>query len=358
MSAQLASSRIEPAEGERRLCSAISEVPGRDSASANGRPSRPVLHLALELGQRPLVLAPVRSPRAWPPPGRPDARSRPARLHVAVEHVARGARVDRLLGRRGARRRASRHGRPRRSRRPRSSRPCERSVPVVPSSTERRTAAFSSGVPAPTAASSAGSIPKSCGTHVVGVEAVRRSARPRAWARPPRTRRAHRRSTLPVPSPCRELSARGRSPRGSPASRHADHLAGRARRVRERPEEVEDRAHRERLAHRHHVLHRLVVERGEHEAEAHRLGCSRPRAPGPRSMLRPQRLQHVGRAAAARGRAVAVLGHQAARAGGDQRRGGRDVEGGRGRPRCRRCPRGRRRPPPARRARAWRAPAR
>ena len=48
---QLAPSRIVPADGERRLCSAISEVPGRDSASANGRPSRPVVDLALELGR-------------------------------------------------------------------------------------------------------------------------------------------------------------------------------------------------------------------------------------------------------------------------------------------------------------------
>ena len=32
-------SRITPADGERRLSSAISEVPGCESASMNGRPS-------------------------------------------------------------------------------------------------------------------------------------------------------------------------------------------------------------------------------------------------------------------------------------------------------------------------------
>ena len=41
---------------------------------------------------------------------------------------------------------------------------------------------------------------------------------------------------------------------------------------------------------------------------------------------RAERLEHVGRARQAGGRAVAVLGHRAAGAGGDQRRGGRDVE--------------------------------
>ena len=47
-----------PADGERRLCSAITDVPGRDSASANGRPSRPVSTSAAEIGERALALAP------------------------------------------------------------------------------------------------------------------------------------------------------------------------------------------------------------------------------------------------------------------------------------------------------------
>ena len=39
------------------MCSAISDVPERASASWNGLPSGPVLGLALELGERPLALA-------------------------------------------------------------------------------------------------------------------------------------------------------------------------------------------------------------------------------------------------------------------------------------------------------------
>ena len=44
-------------------------------------------------------------------------------------------------------------------------------------------------------------------------------------------------------------------------------------------------------------------------------------------MRAPERLEDVGAARQAGGRAVAVLGQRAAGAGGDQRRGGRDVEG-------------------------------
>ena len=74
---------------------------------------------------------------------------------------------------------------------------------------------------------------------------------------------------------------------------------------------------------------------------------------------RAERLEHVGRAGAARRRAVAVLGDGAARAGGDQRRGRRDVERAAARRRCRRCRAGRRgRSARARRARASCAPAR
>ena len=51
MSVTSAPSRITPADGERRLCSAISEMPGRVSASWNGAGLRPVVERGLELGE-------------------------------------------------------------------------------------------------------------------------------------------------------------------------------------------------------------------------------------------------------------------------------------------------------------------
>ena len=124
-----------PADGERRLCSATSDVPGRASASANGRPSRLDAGLALELGQRALALAAVQrlargadervEPDAHAAPA-PDSASRTAR--AAPESIALCARLD--AGRERVRRR-----RPRRSRRPRSARPASARCRGLPSST-------------------------------------------------------------------------------------------------------------------------------------------------------------------------------------------------------------------------------
>ena len=66
----------------------------RESASANGRPSRPRVDLALELGQRPLALARARRARAWPRPGSSSAGAHAlprSRSDVALQHVARAA---------------------------------------------------------------------------------------------------------------------------------------------------------------------------------------------------------------------------------------------------------------------------
>ena len=63
----------------------------------------------------------------------------------------------------------------------------------------------------------------------------------------------------------------------------------------------------------------------EHEPEADVLDAARDRA-GAQIDPGAERLEHVGRAGQAGGRAVAVLGDRAARAGGDQRGGRRDVE--------------------------------
>jgi hypothetical protein len=103
-------------------------------------------------------------------------------------------------------------------------------------------------------------------------------------------------------------------------------MAPRAGRVRQRAEEVEDRPDGELLAHRDDEPRGLMVARGEHEAEAELVDA---RADVLRAQIDPhaERLEHVGRARAAGRGAVAVLGHRAPRAGGDQGGGGRDVEG-------------------------------
>ena len=92
----------------------------------------------------------------------------------------------------------------------------------------------------------------------------------------------------------------------------AEELALGAGRVGQRAEEVEDRAHRQLLADRDDVRGRLVVLRGEHEAEADLVDAGRDLL-GRQLDRHPERLEHVGRAGAAGRRAVAVLGDLAAR---------------------------------------------
>ncbi len=105
----------------------------------------------------------------------------------------------------------------------------------------------------------------------------------------------------------------------------ADDLPRRAGGVRQRAEEVEDRAHGELLAHGDDEAGRAVVRGREHEAEADLLDAARDGV-GREVDPHAERLEHVGRAGQAGRRAVAVLGHRAARARGDQRGGRRDVE--------------------------------
>ena len=206
----LAPSRIEPAEGERRLCSAISEVPGRDRASANGRPS-PLRGstAALELGQADAraCAAPTASRVASTRSSSRTAHAPPAlALHVTVQTVsARGAGVDRLLGSAASPssrvpgpaadvdRRAGVHHRS-----------WERSVPAaaVQDSSEALSALPGGVARAPRRRRPRVRIPKFAGMHLrTRSNLLRRSARPRGWARPPRTHQAHRRSTLPGPFP-------------------------------------------------------------------------------------------------------------------------------------------------------------
>ena len=107
---------------------------------------------------------------------------------------------------------------------------------------------------------------------------------------------------------------------------HADQLVRRAGRVGERPEDVEDRAHAELLAHRRRVLHRAVVDRREHEADAGLADALRDLL-GRQHDVGAERLQHVGAAGFRRHRAAAVLGDPRAGRRGDEHRRGRDVEG-------------------------------
>ena len=107
--------------------------------------------------------------------------------------------------------------------------------------------------------------------------------------------------------------------------RHPDDLPGGAGGVGERAEEVEDRAHGELLAHRDDEPRGAVVRGREHEAEAGLLDAAGDRL-GLEVDPDAERLEQVGRARQAGGRAVAVLGDRAAGAGGDQRRRRRDVE--------------------------------
>ncbi len=92
------------------------------------------------------------------------------------------------------------------------------------------------------------------------------------------------------------------------------------------PQQVEHRAHAQRLAHGHGVAHGRVMTRGEEEGQAHLVQQT---AEGARVQIQvhPQGLQDVGRAAGRAGRTVAMLGHRHAGGGGDQGGAGGDVEG-------------------------------
>ena len=105
----------------------------------------------------------------------------------------------------------------------------------------------------------------------------------------------------------------------------ADQLAARAGGVGERAEQVEDRAHAERLPHRPRVAHGGVMGRGVQVAEAVALDHL-GRLLGREVDRHAERFEQVGRARARRGRAVAVLGHRGAAGSGDERRRGGDVE--------------------------------
>ena len=80
-------------------------------------------------------------------------------------------------------------------------------------------------------------------------------------------------------------------------------------------------------AHGDDEARRLMVGGREHEAEADLARCSARRLGRRGRCARPSASSRSAEPGRLGGRAVAVLGHRAARAGGDQRRRGRDVEG-------------------------------
>ena len=202
-----------------------------------------------------------------------------------------------------------------------------RSGPASPASTARAISALRSGVPAASADWGETARPTSSGFSVQLSRCP--SARSSTMCVGPEVLSSSRPSSEATSSACSQPSSPSAPAMMSRKRRSddADQLAAGPGRVGQRAQEVEDRAHGQALAHRHHVLHGRVVAGGEHEAEADLLDA-RGHLLRRQVDARAQRLEHVGRARAPGGRAVAVLGHRHPRPGGHERRGGGHVEGG------------------------------
>ena len=106
---------------------------------------------------------------------------------------------------------------------------------------------------------------------------------------------------------------------------YADHLPLDAGRIGQRPQQVEDGSGGEFDAGRADILHRRMMRRREHEADAG-LGDAAADMIGRDVDLDAQRGQYVGGSRARRQRAVAVLGHWHAAACHDERGAGRDID--------------------------------
>ena len=107
--------------------------------------------------------------------------------------------------------------------------------------------------------------------------------------------------------------------------RHPEQLARHAGRIRERPEDVEDRPDPDLAPHGRGMAHRWVESRREHEPDAD-LVDARGHGIRPEVDLHAEGLQDVGAAARARRGTVAVLRDPGAGRCRDDRRDGRDVE--------------------------------
>ena len=107
---------------------------------------------------------------------------------------------------------------------------------------------------------------------------------------------------------------------------HAHQHVGCARRIGQRPEDVEDGAHAQFLADRGNVLHRRMVVGREHEADAGFLETLADLL-GRQHDVGAERLEHIGRARLGGHAAVAVLGDAGAGGRHHEHRSGRYVEG-------------------------------
>ena len=262
-----ASGRRSPADGERRLTSAIAARPGPASASRNLMPMPP------EPGEK-AISSSSRSPaapesiasRASPTPSRrsaawPAAAIAPAALSTTAE------------------------------RRP----------PSSPAKTARIAAAFSAGEPPRSSLGSQRGIPRSSGS-------ISRSRTRPSTTSQTRFGPAGESSSIPAGAVDDEGAPRAELGEHVGDRAHerrrvdADDLRARAGRVGQRPEHVEDRPRRELAAHRSRVPHRRMMRRREQEAEAElvdraldlrgrklELGSRAPRArPPTRTPTRPR----------------------------------------------------------------------
>ena len=105
----------------------------------------------------------------------------------------------------------------------------------------------------------------------------------------------------------------------------ADQMKRRRRRIGQRPQDVEDRAHAERRAHGRDRLHRRVIMRREQEGEVGR-GQTVAAPLLIQRHLQAERFEHIGAAGAAGDGAIAVFEHRHAAGGRQQRGARRDVE--------------------------------
>src|SRR5579885_71723 len=110
------------------------------------------------------------------------------------------------------------------------------------------------------------------------------------------------------------------------AIRDAKHLVACMSRVGQWPQDIKDGSNTNLAACRPDVFHRRMVGRGEHKAETDLAHTARDLLRAEID-FRTQRLQHVGTAALAGSRTVAVLGNRGPGGGGENASSSRNVEG-------------------------------
>ena len=106
---------------------------------------------------------------------------------------------------------------------------------------------------------------------------------------------------------------------------HAEHMALRPQGVHQRTQQVEHRADSERAAHRCQPRQGGMPARGKQEGHPHRRQ-GRQGAGGGGLQIDPEGFKNIGRADAAAGTAIAVLGHRGSASSGGEGHGGADVE--------------------------------